>query len=63
MKSNFQNAASFIPAKFRALIYSVLGTAILLEEIWDLVPEILEGKVLKTLSVLGFVLALGNTGD
>lgn len=53
--------ADLIPAKARAAIYSVLGAAIALEAIWDLIPSVLEGKVLTTLTVLGFGLALGNT--
>ncbi len=52
--------AEYIPAKARAVIYVVLGTAILLEAVWDLLPSVLEGKVLQTASVLGFGLAAAN---
>lgn len=58
-----QNVAQMIPAKVRAVIYTVLGTLTLLEAIWDFLPEIAEGKVLKTLNVIGFGIALGNTGQ
>lgn len=58
-----QNVAQMIPAKVRGLIYTVLGTLTLLEAIWDFLPEAMEGNVLKTLNVMGFALALGNTGQ
>lgn len=58
-----RNVASYIPAKLRGAIYSILGLAIAAEAIWDVVPEVLEGKVLKTLTVAGFGLALTNTGS
>lgn len=53
--------AEWIPAKARAVIYTVLGTAILLEAVWNVLPAVLEGKVLATASVLGFGLAVANT--
>ena len=53
----------WIPAPVRQVIYSVLGAAWLLEQIWDAVPEPLEGKVLKSLTVLGFGLAFTQTSD
>ena len=53
--------ADYLPARARAVIYVVLGTAIALEAVWDLVPQVLEGKVLATLSVLGFGLAASQT--
>ena len=55
--------ADYLPAWARRGIYTVLGAAIGLEAIWDVLPDVLEGKVLKTLSVLGFGLALSQTGD
>lgn len=58
-----QDIAGWIPAKVRGVIYTVLGALTLLEVIWDIVPEPLEGKLLASLSVLGFGLALGNTGS
>lgn len=58
-----QNVAQMIPSKIRGVIYTVLGTVTLLEAVWDFLPEVMEGKVLKTLNVLGFALALGNTGN
>jgi hypothetical protein len=38
----------------------VLGTAILVEQVWNVFPDALEGKVLATLSILGFGLAAAN---
>lgn len=58
-----KDVASFIPAKARAAIYTILGTLILLEMVWDLLPEPFEGKILKTLSILGFGLAVANTPE
>jgi hypothetical protein len=55
--------AEYIPAKVRKVIYSVLGTAVGLEAIFDIVPDVLEGKLLAALVVLGFGLALKNTTD
>ena len=52
--------ASFIPAPWRAAIYSILGALVLLEQVWDVVPSPLEGKALATLSVLGFSMAAVN---
>lgn len=58
-----QHIAQLIPTKVRATLYLVIGTAVALEAIWDVVPEVLEGKVLKTVTALGFGVALGNTSD
>lgn len=58
-----RNIASYIPAKARGVVYAVIGLANGLELIWDVIPEPLEGKVLKTVTLLGFGLALSNTGD
>jgi hypothetical protein len=52
--------ASFIPAPWRAVIYSVLGALVLLEQVWDVMPAPLEGKALATLSILGFGMAAVN---
>ena len=57
------NPLTKIPVPVRQTIYGVLGLAIGLEAIWDIVPAALEGKVLSSLSVLGFGVALGNTGQ
>lgn len=56
-----RNIAGWLPEKVRTAIYSVLATAWALEEIWDLIPEAMEGKLLKTLSILGFGMAAINT--
>lgn len=49
--------ADLLPARVRQIIYTVLGTLIALELIWDVLPSGLEGRVLQTFSVLGFGLA------
>lgn len=54
------NLAQSIPAKARTAIYSVLGTLIGLEAIFDVVPDIWEGKLLSALAVLGFGTAIAN---
>lgn len=53
--------ADWLPAKARAAVYSVLGALVALEVVWDLVPSPLEGKLLSTLTVLGFGLAFSQT--
>lgn len=58
-----QNVAGWLPAKVRAAVYTILGTAILLEAIWDVLPEPFEGKVLATLGALGFGMAAVNSAD
>jgi len=57
---SIRSIASFIPQRARAAIYSVLGALVLLEAVWDILPEPFEGKILKTLSVLGFGMAAVN---
>jgi len=52
--------AQSIPSKARSVIYSVLLTIQGLELIWDLIPDVLEGRVLATVSFLGFGLAVAN---
>jgi hypothetical protein len=54
------NIASYLPPKVRATVYTILATAILLEAVWDILPQPFEGKVLATLSVLGFGMAAVN---
>jgi len=55
--------ADFLPASVRKTIYSVLGTAVALEAIFDVIPDVLEGKALQALTVLGFGLAVTKTTD
>lgn len=50
-----------IPAKARKVVYTVLATLVGLEAIFDVVPDLLEGKLLAALAVCGFVLARSNT--
>lgn len=53
--------ADLLPAKARKAVYLILGTAVGLEAVWDVVPAVLEGKVLSTLVVCGFGMAFANT--
>ena len=55
--------ADYLPAGVRKVVYSVIGAAVALEAIWDVVPEPLEGKALATIVALGFGLALSQTSD
>ena len=58
-----KNLAQSIPPKVRTAIYSVLGTLVGLEAIFDVVPDVLEGKLLKALTVLGFGVAVANVQE
>lgn len=58
-----KNLAQAIPAKWRTGIYSGLGTLVGLEAIFDLVPDVWEGKILSALVVLGFGTAVLNVKD
>lgn len=53
--------ASYLPAKVRKALYLFLTTAFLLETVWDLIPDVAEGKLLKSLGFLGFGMAAANT--
>jgi hypothetical protein len=55
-----KNLAQAIPAKWRTAIYSILGTLVGLEAIFDVVPDVWEGKILSALVVLGFSTAVLN---
>jgi hypothetical protein len=55
--------AEYIPAAYRKAIYTILATTIALEAIFDIVPDIWEGKVLQALAVLGFGMAVTQTKD
>lgn len=52
--------ADIIPPKARKAVYTVLGTLIGLEAIFDVVPNGWEAKVLAACAVCGFALANGN---
>ena len=52
--------AQAIPDNVRVAVYSILGTLIALEVIWDVVPDVLEGKLLASLGALGFGVAALN---
>lgn len=53
--------AQAIPRKARAGIYSALATLYALEAIWDFVDASLESRIVASLGVLGFGIALSNT--
>lgn len=53
--------AEYIPSKVRGVIYAVIGTFLLLDPIWNIIPEGYGGKVTATLAVLGFGMATLNT--
>lgn len=53
--------AQYLPARARKAIYAVLGALVGAEAIWDFVPDGTESKILATLTVLGFGLAVANT--
>lgn len=55
--------ADFLPAPVRKTIYTALGTVVALEAIFDVIPDVLEGKALQALTVLGFGLAVSKTAD
>ena len=52
--------ARLLPPKVRRVVYIVLAVATAVESVWDVVPPALEGRVLATLTVLGFSLATAN---
>lgn len=53
--------ADILPANVRRAIYIALGVAVPLEAIWDVLPDVYEGKVLASLAALGFGLAATQT--
>lgn len=53
--------ADLLPPKARKAVYAVIGTATALEAVFDVVPDVLQGKILLGLAALGFGLAVGNT--
>ena len=52
--------AQSIPPKWRTAVYSTLATLVGLEAVFDVVPDVWEGKILAALVVLGFGVAVGN---
>lgn len=52
--------AELLPPKVRRIIYVILSTVFALELVWDAIPAALEGRLLQSLAVLGFVLAASN---
>lgn len=61
--TEIKKIAQYIPLKIRRVIYSVIGAAVGLEAIFDWVDPGTESKFLQAIIVLGFGVALGNTGE
>jgi len=55
-----KNLAQAIPPRIRQTLYSVIGTLIALEAIFDLVASDWETKIVAALAVLGFGTAALN---
>jgi hypothetical protein len=55
--------AQAIPDRVRTAVYSILAAAIGLELVWDIIPDVAQGKVLSSLSVLGFGVAALNVSS
>jgi hypothetical protein len=55
-----KNLAQAIPDRIRQVIYSILGTAVGIEAIFDVIPAGVETKILAVLVVLGFGTAALN---
>ena len=58
--NTLNSIASFLPPKVRATVYTVLAAFIAVAELWDLLPDKYTGKILATLSILGFGMAAVN---
>lgn len=54
------NIASYLPPKVRATVYTILAALIALAELWDVLPDEYAGKIIATLSILGFGMAAVN---
>lgn len=63
MSATPKTLAQAIPTRYRTVLYSVLAALIGLELVWDLVPDVLEGKLLGSLAVLGFGVAALNVSE
>lgn len=50
-----------IPIKIRRTLYAVFGLIVIIESIWDIIPEPADSKVLATWGVFNSIMALGNT--
>jgi hypothetical protein len=55
--------AQAIPDRVRTTVYIALGVLLPLEAIWDVVPSILEGKLLASLAAFGFGVAALNVSS
>jgi hypothetical protein len=58
--NSIRSIASYIPAKWRAVTYSLIGLFNFLVVTWELLPEAYDGKVLATINFLGFGVAAVN---
>lgn len=52
--------ANWLSPAVRKRVYEALGTALLIEAIWDVIPDGAEGRIVATLGALGFVMARVN---
>lgn len=52
-----------IPAKYRKVIYSILGVAYAIETVLNVIPDGTQTKIMQVLAILGFTLAAGNTNS
>ena len=51
-----------IPRKWRKIIYAVLGALVAVNGVLNVLPGMVLGKIVSVAGVLGFGLAVGNTG-
>jgi hypothetical protein len=58
--NSIRSIASYIPAKWRAIVYSLIGLSNFLIITWELLPAAYDGKVLATINFLGFGVAAVN---
>lgn len=58
-----ETIADILPVKARRIIYVIVPVFVILEAIWDFLPNGYEDKVLASLTALGFTLALSQAKD
>ena len=61
--SAVRDLLTLIPLKIRKAIYGVIGLVILIDGIFDVLPDGLDSQIIATFGVLGSVLALANTSQ
>ena len=50
-----------VPTRIRQTLYGLFGVVILLDGVWDVLPDDVATPLVTTFGVLGSVLALANT--